>query len=92
MWYLYILECKNKSLYVGVTQDLGRRFNEHCQGKGGHYTKYATPQNIVYKEEFSNAVEAEQRERQVKRWSRKKKLALIQSDFKTLHELSVSRD
>ena len=39
-YYVYILECKNKALYTGITIDIQRRLKEHQTGRGGHYTSY----------------------------------------------------
>lgn len=92
MWYLYIAECQNKALYTGTTDDMKRRFKEHQSGKGGHFTSYNKPNKILYTEEFSGKPKAEKREQQIKRWSRAKKLALIQGDKERLVSLSKSRD
>lgn len=92
MWYLYILECQNKALYTGVTNDIERRFKDHQAGNGGHYTSYNRPNRILYTEKFENKSEAEIREQQIKRWSRTKKLALIKGDKEKLINLSKSRD
>ena len=92
MWYVYILECRGKALYVGITDDVERRFEEHLSGKGGRYTASNRPVKILYKEEFSEKFQAERRESQIKRWSQAKKLALINGDFKLLKALSVSKD
>ena len=92
MWYLYLLKCKNGQLYTGITDNLKRRFEEHQSGKGGHYTKYSQPQEIFYSEIFSDRFEAENRESQIKGWSRNKKLALAQNNTNRLRELSKSRD
>lgn len=92
MWYLYITINQNGALYTGITSNLERRFKEHLQGKGGHYTLNNRPQKLLYTEKFSNRAQAEARERQIKRWSRKKKKALIEGDFEQLRKLSVSKD
>ena len=92
MWYVYILECENKALYVGMTDNLDRRFDEHQTGKGGHYTAYSRPVKILYHEEFELRSDAENRECQIKRWTHEKKLALASGDIKKLKSLSISRD
>ena len=92
MWHMYILECTNDALYIGTTNNIERRFNEHISGSGGHYTSYAKPIKILYKEAFKLKSQAENRERQIKRWSKAKKCALINGDFEQLKFLSVSRD
>jgi len=92
VWYVYLLKCQDNAIYTGVTTDVNRRFQEHVQGKGGHYTNYNRPEDVLYKEPCGSKVDAERRERQIKRWSRLKKLALINGDKTGLTDLSKSRD
>jgi putative endonuclease len=77
-WFVYIIECEDNSLYVGATNDPERRFKEHQQGKGSKYVRSRKPKAIVYQEEFDNKYDAFRREREIKGFSRQKKLALIQ--------------
>ena len=86
MWIVYILECKNKSLYTGITNNLQRRFKKHLN-KTTHYTGYNPPTKIVYKEPFLTRSQALKREAQIKRWTRKKKLALVNKDYALLKHL-----
>jgi predicted GIY-YIG superfamily endonuclease len=80
--YVYILECKDKTLYVGCTNNLKRRLVEHNTSKqGAHYTKIRRPVELKYKETFKTLKEARKREAEIKHWSRDKKLALITSDI-----------
>lgn len=80
MFYTYILECADKTLYVGCTNDLKRRVEQHNNSKrGAHYTKIRRPVNLRYSEEYETLKEARKREAEIKRWSREKKLALIDS-------------
>ena len=76
VWFVYILRCKNKSLYTGITTDLKRRFEEH-RNKGARYTSYNPPVRFVHTEQFATRSEALKRESQIKSWDRSKKLALI---------------
>ena len=92
MWYVYILECADDSLYTGTTTDISRRVNEHNRSKGGNYTRTRMPVKLVYQEEHSNRSEALKREIQIKRWSKEKKLALINGDKMWLTELGRSHD
>ncbi len=92
MWKVYILECRNGTLYTGLTDNWERRFHELVSGKGGHYTSCNKPDKVLYFESFNDRLTAEERERQIKRWSRAKKLALIRGDRMTLRALSKSRD
>lgn len=80
MWYIYILRCKDGSLYTGTTTDIPRRVNEHNRSKGGSYTRIRMPVKLVYQEPHPNRSEALKRETQIKRWSKQKKLALIEGD------------
>ena len=77
MYFLYILQCQDKSLYTGITNNLERRFLEHKNKKGGHYTASHKAKKIVYFERFQTKNKALKREAQVKALRRKNKLALI---------------
>jgi len=74
---VYILECKDKSLYTGITTDLERRFSEHKDGKGGHYTSSKEAVRIIYSEKHPDRSSALKREAEIKGWKREKKLLLI---------------
>jgi len=78
MWFVYILECQDGSFYTGITDDLKRRFSDHKNGKGGHYTRSHKPRHIVYSEKVATRSDALKREYQIKSWRREKKLELIQ--------------
>ncbi len=78
-WFVYIIECKDKSLYTGCTNNLQRRFERHYSGNGGKYTASHKPVRIVFSEEYKNKSEALKREAQIKGWSRSKKLKFIES-------------
>ncbi len=87
MWYLYILKCNDSSLYIGATDNLERRFQEHLSGRGGFYTKSHSPTKILYTESFQSQTEAFKREKQIKGWTRAKKLALIENNLDLLKKL-----
>jgi putative endonuclease len=76
-YFVYILECANKTLYTGITTDLKRRFNEHLGKKGAHFTKANRPKQICYFEKQPNRSQATKREIEIKSWTKKKKLQLI---------------
>ena len=86
-WYMYILECQDGALYTGITDDIQRRFEEHSTKKGGHYTSCNLPVRIIYSEIFLNKFEAAKREKQIKGWTRVKKLALANNDLVSLKKL-----
>lgn len=79
MWYVYIIKCKDGSLYTGATNNLGERFEKHKVGKGGKYTRSHTPEKIVFFEKCSNKIVALKKEREIKKLPRKKKLELIKA-------------
>jgi putative endonuclease len=77
-YIVYILECSDKSLYVGCTNDLERRLWEHNNSKrGAHYTKIRRPVIFLYSEQFRTLKQARGREAEIKTLTRKKKLDLI---------------
>lgn len=77
MYHVYILECKDGTLYTGITTDVARRFNEHKNKQGGHYTSAKEAVRIVYTEEHPNRSEASKREAEIKGWTRQQKLDFI---------------
>ena len=89
MMYVYILECSDRSFYTGVTNDIDRRVEEHQSGENKEAYSYSRrPVKLVYSEFFIDPTDAINFEKQIKGWTRKKKIALINGDFKTLVKLS----
>lgn len=89
--YTYILECANGQYYVGSTNDLERRLQEHQAGLGCRFTSKHLPVRLVYYEEFQSVEAAFERERQLHGWSRAKKEALIHGEVERLAGLSAGR-
>ncbi len=79
MYFVYIIECSDRSLYTGITTDVERRFNEHKNGEGGHYTRSREVVRIVFTEEHPDRSSALKREAQIKGLRREEKLNLIDS-------------
>ncbi|OUN24987.1 GIY-YIG nuclease family protein [Blautia sp. An81] len=77
MNYTYILRCRDGSLYTGWTNNLEKRLNCHNAGKGAKYTKARLPVELAYFETFQTKKEAMQREWEIKKMTRKEKIALI---------------
>jgi len=77
VYYLYILECEDGSLYTGITTDIARRFNEHSSGVGSRYAGAHVPKKIVYSEKHASRSEASKREAEIKSWPRNKKIEII---------------
>jgi putative endonuclease len=82
-YHTYILECADKTLYVGSTNKLEKRLHEHNNLKSGaHYTKIRRPVTLKYSEECESYAEARKREGELKRLSRNEKLELIKTKKK----------
>lgn len=77
MWYLYILQCGDGSLYTGITTDVEKRLEAHRSGKGAKYTRGRAPLELKYRESCGTHSDAPKRELEVKRLSREEKLTLI---------------
>jgi putative endonuclease len=92
MAHMYILECADGSYYAGSTIDLERRLWQHQNGLGANHTARRLPVTLVYCEWFDRVSDAFYREKQVQRWTRRKKEALIAGDSNGLHELAVCQN
>lgn len=90
-YFVYILECSDKSYYTGVTNNLEKRLAEHKSGLHEGYTSKRLPIKLVYSLNFSDINEAIRFEKQIKGWSRRKKEALMRGDFDSLVQLSKSK-
>lgn len=88
MFYVYILRCSDGSYYIGHTDELEKRIAEHKIGACPGYTSTRLPVDLVFHQEFASRDEAFSVERQIKKWNRRKKEALIQRDFALLSLLS----
>lgn len=79
---VYILKCKDNSLYTGYTNDLENRLKMHTEGKGAKYTRGRGPFQVVYIEKFPTKEKAMQREYEIKQLTRKGKFQLIRDRLK----------
>lgn len=79
MYCVYLIQCEDKSIYTGITTDMERRFQEHKDKIGGHYTRAHKVEKILHTEQFKNRSEASKREAEIKSWPREKKLKLIKN-------------
>jgi len=76
-YFVYILKCKDGTLYTGITNDLAKRLEAHKKGTGARYTRSHPPEKIVYSEKYRTKGLALNREAEIKRLSRPQKLKLI---------------
>lgn len=78
-YWIYIIRCNDGTFYTGSTDDVERRFNAHCSGKGAKYTRGRGPLSVVYREECADKSAALHREAEIKKLPKAKKLDLILS-------------
>lgn len=78
MYFVYLIECRDGSFYTGITTDVVRRFDEHKNKAGGHYTSSRGVVRVVYQESHPDRSAALKREAEIKKWKREKKVSLFQ--------------
>lgn len=89
IYYVYILKCSDGTYYTGFTSNLEKRFVEHQTGKyKDSYTYSRRPLNLFFYAEFTDPNIAIEKEKQIKKWSKAKKEALINNEFEKLPNLS----
>ncbi|MBT4849786.1 GIY-YIG nuclease family protein [Candidatus Parcubacteria bacterium] len=80
-WYVYIIECLDSLYYVGMTNDLSKRYDQHLSGLGSKFTAKHGIKQIVYVELYEDFECARYREKQIKNWNRSKKEKLIKGKW-----------
>jgi len=91
-YFVYIVKCVDGSFYTGITNDCQRRVYEHNNSEyKKSYTFRRRPVELVYSSEFGDVHEAIAWEKIVKRWSRKKKEAMINGEWEKLPELALNK-
>jgi len=89
LYYVYIVRCSDNALYIGFTNDIERRILEHNLGRTkSSYTHKRRPVKLVFLQEFNGVEQAIGFEKQIKKWTRAKKEALIRGDFDSIQILS----
>ncbi|MDQ7916664.1 GIY-YIG nuclease family protein [Mesonia sp. MT50] len=92
-YFVYLLECSDGLLYTGFTNNLSRRIEEHQKGLNRTcFTYKRRPITLVFHQEFKDVQQAIYFEKKIKKWSSKKKQALIHGDFDKLQLLSECRN
>jgi putative endonuclease len=76
-WFVYIVRCRDGSLYTGITTDVVARIKIHNFGKGAKYTRSRRPVKLVWKKIMKSESAARKREAKIKKLPRNKKIALI---------------
>jgi putative endonuclease len=88
-YWVYVLASRSRALYVGVTNDLGRRVAEHRAGEGGAFTRRYNVHRLVYAEEHADVRGAIRREKQIKGWKRARKVALVEAENADWRDLAA---
>ena len=83
VWYLYILRCRDGTLYTGITTDVDKRFAAHNSGKGAKYTRGRGPLELLYRETCGDHSAALKRELEMKKLSRQEKEEFIANQKRT---------
>jgi putative endonuclease len=89
-YFVYVVQCSDKSYYTGITNNLERRLYEHNEGiNKSAYTYRKRPVVLKYCETFQSPLDAIAFEKKIKNWSRKKKEALFKNDWERIRKLSL---
>ena len=91
-YYVYLLTNRSRTLYIGVTNCLARRIEQHKVRQVPGFTRRYNIDQLVYYETFHEVLDALAREKQLKGWSRKKKIALIERVNPNWVDLAVTTD
>ena len=78
-WFVYMLRCRDNSVYTGITNNLNKRIEAHMSGNGSKYLRGRLPVKLIYKENFLNRSHASKREIEIKKLQKKEKELLIES-------------
>ena len=91
-YYVYILKCYDKTYYTGITSNLSSRLDDHQSGKyQNSYTYNRRPLKLEFYCEYTNVEIAIEKEKQIKKWSKAKKEALINDEFQKLPNLAKKK-
>ncbi len=88
-WFLYIIECCNKTLYTGITTDVDRRFEEHSSGKGAKFLRGKAPLTKLFSVKAGDRSSASKWEIKIKKLSREQKKRLIAEQPTSLEEYFI---
>lgn len=93
LYYVYILKCSDNLTYTGITNNISRRFIEHQKGLNKNcFTFKRRPLKLIFKQDFNDLNQAIYFEKKIKKWSGKKKYALVNGEFDLLQILAECRN
>lgn len=76
-WYLYLIECRNGSLYAGITNNIAARYEAHVNGKGARYTRANPPLRLIGSRQYGNRSEASRAEWEIKQLPASRKVEYL---------------
>lgn len=76
-WFVYMVRCRDGSLYTGIAIDVTERIKKHNAGLGAKYTRARKPVGLVWSEEMESESAARVKEMEIKKWDKKKKERLL---------------
>ena len=89
-WFVYIIECRDKKLYTGITLDIEKRLAKHNKGLGCRFTKYRWPVKLLFKECCLDQSSARRREIEIKKLKRTEKFELVDKGPSASRKLEAS--
>ena len=90
-WYLYLVECRDGSLYAGITVDVARRYAQHIAGTGARYTRTHPPLRLLGQCAYANRAEASRAEYRIKRLAPARKRAMCDAWNGILPDITADR-
>lgn len=78
-WYLYLIECRDGSLYAGITNNLTARYQAHIEGRGARYTRSHPPLRLIGARPYPDRSAASRAEWEIKQLPRHKKIGYLQA-------------
>jgi putative endonuclease len=78
-WYLYLIECRDGSLYAGITNNLTARYQAHLEGRGARYTRSHPPLRLIGARPYANRATASRAEWEIKQLPKHKKIGYLQT-------------
>jgi putative endonuclease len=87
VWFCYMVRCNDETLYVGIATDVRERVKRHNWGVGPEYTARRRPVILIWSEFCGSSDAARKREKEIKGWSRKKKLSLLEKAASTVEQV-----
>jgi len=88
-WYVYLIECRDGSVYTGISTDVERRYAQHAAGKGARYTRARPPLRLLARFEYPDRAAASRAEYAIKRWTPERKRALCAAAATSGHDAPV---